>query len=46
MRVGRIGGPAHEDLEFREALFLIIGSITVADTHAEAAMKRPSCPPM
>lgn len=40
MRVGRIGGPTYDDLEFRNALFLIIGSITVAGAHVEAAMKR------
>lgn len=40
VRVGRHGGDGPEDLAFREELFQIVGSITVAGGHVEAAMKR------
>lgn len=40
VRVGRHGGPNAEDLSFRDDLFRMIGSITVAGGHVEAAMKR------
>lgn len=40
VRVGRRGGPTSSDLAFRDKLFHMVGSITVAAGHIEAAMKR------
>ena len=40
LRVSRLGGPTESDLKFRAELFPVIGSITVAGGHIEAAMKR------
>lgn len=40
IRVGRHGGPTGADRAFREQLFQVIGSITAAGGHIEAAMKR------
>ena len=40
VRLARKGGPNAADYEFREKLYRIIGSITVAGSHVEAAMKR------
>lgn len=38
--VGRIGGHASADIALRQELYFLIGSITVASGHIEAAMKR------
>jgi len=40
VRVGRHGGPTPIDLAFRQELFVIVGSVTVAGAHIEAALKR------
>ncbi|MET4618685.1 hypothetical protein ABIE18_000108 [Arthrobacter sp. 2762] len=37
---GRIGGPAPADIELRKKLYYLVGAITVASGHIEAAMKR------
>lgn len=37
---GRIGGPTTADVELRKELYYVIGTITVASGHIEAAMKR------
>jgi hypothetical protein len=40
IRVGRHGGPNDEDMRYRDRLYRLLGEITVASGHAEAAMKR------
>lgn len=40
VQVRREGGPTPADLEFREELFAVVGSITVAGGQIEAALKR------
>lgn len=40
LRVSRMGGTTEADMKFRAELFSVVGSITVAGGHIEAAMKR------